>query len=115
VSPTEWAGGPNKREKYAAAMNKATEFYRYFDKNRIYLPAQLCGRLDQFLSDMRGSAIDFGVYVGLDEAQMQDDTIKKKHQSWIKAAKYFEAEVPKARAEVEQELRDIIGAARSNG
>lgn len=111
VSPTAVLTNLEMREKYAAAMNKATEFYRYFDKNRIYLPLQLCARLEQFLGDMRGSFIDFGVYVSIDEAQLPDDAIHDKHQAWIKAAQYFEAEVPRARAALEDELRSSIGAA----
>jgi hypothetical protein len=116
VSPMEWVGEPSKREKYATAMNKSAEFYRYFDKNRIYLPPELCARLEQFLRDMRSSVIGFGVYVRLDEKAMPDQSIEKKYQSWTKATEYFNAEVPKAREALESELRSIIGAnTRSSG
>jgi hypothetical protein len=110
VSPMEWAGEPDKRQKYATAMNKAAEFYRYFDKNRIYLPHELCERLEYFVRDMRKTVIGFGVHVRLDEAAMPDHAIEKKHQAWMQASEYFDAELPKARAALEQELRAIIGA-----
>jgi hypothetical protein len=115
VSPMKWAGEPDKRQKYATAMNKAAEFYRYFDKNRIYLPHELCDRLEHFVRDMRKTVIGFGVYVRLDEAAMPDHAIEKKHQAWMQASEYFDAEVPKDRAALEQELRGIIGGIARTG
>lgn len=110
VSQVEFVGEPNKRDKYVTAMNKAAEFYRCFDKNRIYLPHSLCEKLDEFIKAMRTKVIDFGVYVRLDESKMSDQTFEKKSEAWDRASDYFNSEVPKARAALEQELRAIIGA-----
>ncbi len=44
LSPMEWAGEPDKKEKHITAMNKLAELYRYFDKHRIYLPVELARR-----------------------------------------------------------------------
>jgi hypothetical protein len=53
------ARNPSKKEKYSTAMNKAAEFYRYFDKNRIYLPSDVCRQLEEFLRSMRSKVIGF--------------------------------------------------------
>jgi hypothetical protein len=110
ASPMEWAGEPTKQEKYVAAMNKSVEFYRYFDKNRIYLPRELCEKLESFLREMRSKVIGFGVYVRLDESNLPDESIRKKMDAWTAASDYFDKEAPKTRAALEAELRKIIGA-----
>jgi hypothetical protein len=110
VSVMEWAGEPPKHEKYTLAMNKAAEFYRYFDKNRIYLPPALCEQLEAFIRNMRREVIGFGVYVSKEEAYLPEHAIEKKYETWNKASTYFDQEVPKARAALEAELRGIIGA-----
>ena len=53
---TEWASkgfvssrDAPQEEKYVTAMNKAAEFYWYFEKNRIYLPQPLCEQLEQVI------------------------------------------------------------------
>ena len=58
---------------------------------------------------MRKNVIGFGIYVPIDEEGMVGDLLRLKHEAWAKAAKYFDAEVPQARALLEVELRSIIG------
>jgi len=110
VSIVEWAGEPPKHEKYVTAMNKAAEFYRFFDKNRIYLPQSLCDLLEQFINKIRSEVIGFGVYVSKDETHLPGHVIDKKYEAWTKASTYFDQEVPKARTALEAELRGILGA-----
>jgi hypothetical protein len=110
VSLMEWVGEPPKQEKYVTAMNKSAEFYRYFDKNRIYLPQALCDQLDQFLRGMRSEVIGFGVYASKEDDRIQDTVLDQKYDAWSRAATYFDQEVPKAKAALETELRRIIGA-----
>lgn len=109
-SPMEWAGEPSKAEKYTKAMNHSAEFFRFFDKSRIYLPSKLCTSLEAFLRGMREKVIGFGVFVRLDESGLPDESIRKKLDAWIEASRYFDEEVPKARQALEHELRKIIGA-----
>ena len=109
VAVFEFAGEPPKSEKYVTAMNKAAEFYRFFDKNRIYLPPELCGKLEDFVRNMRRQVIGFGVYVNKDEKYLPDHVHEAKYEAWTKAAEYFDKEVPEARAALESELRAILG------
>ena len=110
VSPAEFGGEPTKAEKYATAMNKAAEFYRYFDKNRIFLPIGFCTQTDEFLKNMRSKVIGFGVYVVQDKTLMPDTAHKAMFDAWIQASDYFDDEVPTARAALEHELRNLLGA-----
>jgi len=111
VSPVEFGGEPNKKEKYVTAMNAIADFFRFFEKNKIYLPAALCDLLERFVQVMRQKIIGFGVYVHYDEETMPSESHHKKHEAWIAAWDYFDKEVPVARAALEQELRNILGAA----
>ena len=109
ASPMERAGEPNKSEKYATALNKAADFYRFFDKNRIYLPKDLCSNLEEFLKAMRNEVIGFGVYLTREEEHMSESAIVKKHNAWGNASTYFDKVAPKTRDLLEAELRRLIG------
>ena len=110
ASPIEWSGEPTKREKFVTATNKSVDFFRYFDKNRIYLPSELCAKLEAFNREMRAKVVGFGVYVRLEEPGMPDESSRRKMDAWSAASDYFDKEAPKTRAALEAELRKIIGA-----
>lgn len=113
VAVFEFTGEPPKSEKYVTAMNKAAEFYRHFDKNRIYLPPDVCRKLEEFVKAMRRQVIGFGVYVNKDDKFLPDHVQDAKYEAWTKAAEYFDQQVPQARAALEAELREILGASGS--
>jgi len=111
VSVLEWSNEPTKEQKYVTAMNAIADFFRFFEKNKIYLPASLCELLEKFVRAMREKVIGFGVYVRYDDESMAPQTYQKKHEAWDAAWSYFDKEVPVAKAALEQELRNILGAA----
>lgn len=114
---TEWAGqtlvapldDSPKAELYVTARNRATELYRYFCKNRIYLPADLCEKLEQVIPGLQGPVIRFGVYVSGDEGSLSAEILEQKINVWMKAVHYFNSEVPEVRSALEKELRLILG------
>ncbi len=109
ASMIEWNGEPAKSEKYVTAMNALAEFFRYFDKNRIYIPPDICEQLDAFLQEMRHKIIGFGTYVRMNEEGLPQHVLEEKHRAWEEAWRYFSEEVPKARAALEKELRTMLG------
>lgn len=111
LSPMEWAGEPNKKEKHQQAMNKLVELYRYFDKHRIYLPPEVCTSLETLVKSVRSQVIKFGVWVGYEEYQLTDGSQKKKHDAWDSGWDAIKNEVPVARASLEAEFRSLLGAA----
>lgn len=110
ISPVEFGGEPTKKEKYITAMNAIADFFRFFEKNKIYLPIELCDLLEKFVQTMRQKVIGFGVYVNIDEDALAPQTYQKKHEAWMASWAYFDKEVPLARAALEQELRNILGS-----
>jgi hypothetical protein len=115
ASPMEFTGEPSKKEKYLTAMNKAADFYRYFDKNRIYLPADVCMQLEEFIRGMRSKVIGFGIFARIDDDQLVGRMLEQKQEAWIKASEYFQTEAPKARVALEVALRSIVEPTASRG
>ena len=108
TSIVEWQGEPTKLEKYQGAMDKSADYFRYFDKNRIFLPADLCSKLDEFMRGLRSEAVNFGVWVQTEASSKSGKFGSEKFEAWQKAWKYFENEAPQARQLLEEELRKIL-------
>jgi hypothetical protein len=110
VSMVGWSAEPSEQEKYAVARNKIVEFYRYFVKNRIYLPETLCTQAETLVNEMQSRVIQFGVYISADDQHAPEHVIKERFEVWRKAAEYFDKEAPLARTALETELRSILGS-----
>jgi hypothetical protein len=103
LSPMEWVGEPDKKEKYTIALNKLAEVYRYFDRHRIYLPDDLCETLHEFISNIRSYCVNFGVYL----PHEQNEKYWKAQQEGWDAIK---DEAPKTKKALEHEFREILGS-----
>lgn len=111
LSKFEWSGEPNKKEKYVTAMNKLTDLYRYFDKNRIYLPSELCGSLEELIMEVRSLVINFGVYFEFPSDSLNNSIQQEKREAWNAGWKAIKNQVPLARQSLENEFRSLLGAA----
>lgn len=109
VSPMEWVGEPSKKEKYQTAQKATAEFYRFFERKKIYLPADLCNELDSFVRDMRKKTMGYGVYVMHESEYAPAHVEKEKTEKWHAAWRYFDEQVPGAKEALENELRKILG------
>ncbi|MBJ9677912.1 hypothetical protein [Burkholderia gladioli] len=110
VSPAEWAGEPNKRQKYVVAMNSIADFFRFFEKSKIYLPKTVCDQLEEFVNGMRKKVVGFGIYVRTEDPNLPLHALEQKHKVWQESWEFFENQVPPARNALEDELRGILGA-----
>ena len=108
VSPVESDGEPTKKEKFVTAMNAMADFYRFFEKIKIYLPVALCAALDNFVVNMRQKVMGFGLYARLDEDGLSQQSYEAKHKAWIDSSQHFHEQVPLARKALESELCGIL-------
>lgn len=113
LSPFEWAGETKKEEKHVAAMNALVDLYRFFDKNRIYLPAKICGSLDSLMQTVRSQVVQFGVYVERNYGSGSDEAERRKHEAWGRGWDTIKNKVPEARSSLEHELRALLGGQSS--
>jgi hypothetical protein len=110
LSPMEWVGEPNKKDKHQKAMNKLVELYRYFDQHRIYLPPDVCASLEALVQNVRLQVIKFGVWVRYDDHELTGDSHEKKNDAWDSGWDAIKNQVPIARKSLEDEFRALLGA-----
>jgi hypothetical protein len=110
LSPMEWAGEPNKKEKHQQAMNKLVELYRYFDKHRIYLPNEVCTSLEDLIKNVRTQVIKFGVWVNYENYELTNNSKIQKTNAWDSGWDTIKNEIPIARVSLENEFRSLLGA-----
>jgi hypothetical protein len=110
LSPMQWAGEPDKREKERVAMSKLVELFRYFDKHRLYLPTELCDVVAKLVMDVRMHVIRFGTYLTLDESALQEHTRKEKHEVWMAGWDAIKNQVPTVRKQLEDSFRALLAA-----
>ncbi|WP_310462815.1 hypothetical protein [Sphaerotilus sp.] len=109
-SLVEWEGESNKAEKHRVAMSKLVEFFRFFDKNRIYLPEELCESLENLAMKVHSHIISFGVYARYREEGLNDHIRENKEKAWNAGWDAIKNEAPKARKLLEERFRDLLGA-----
>lgn len=110
LSPMEFVGEPNKQEKHRIAMNKLVDFFRYFDKHRIYLPEEICASLEALALKVRSHVIAFGVYVGYHDQSLDNYTREQKEKALLEGWDAIKNQVPQARKLLEEEFRTLLGA-----
>lgn len=111
LAPMQWAGEPSPEEKHRTAMNKLAEFFRFFDKHRIYLPVELCSSLQELVLQVRHHVIHFGSYVRYADAALTDHTRTQKEKAWNDGWDAIKNKVPQARSALEDEFRSLLGQA----
>ena len=90
-------------------MNKLTEFFRYFDKNKIYLPASLCEPIEKVVLEVRQHVIKFGVYVHLEQREpLLPHTQKEMSDAWLSGWNALRTQIPAARTQLENEFRSLL-------
>lgn len=109
LSPMEWAGEPAKHEKHQTAMNKLVEFFRFFDKHRIYLPEALCVSLEAIAMRVRKHIIEFGVYTQFNDQSLNEHTREQKEKAWNTGWEAIKNDIPLARKQLEEEFRALLG------
>jgi len=91
-------------------MNKLVDFFRYFDKHRIYLPEEICGSLEALTMKVHSHIIEFGVYIRYDDQSLNDYTRQQKQKAWNGGWDAIKNQVPQARKLLEEEFRTLLGA-----
>ena len=111
LSPMQWVGEPPHKEKHRNAMNKLAEFFRFFDKHRIYLPPELCETLQDLVAEVRSHVIRLGVYGNSDDVTSDASTRAQKQKVWNDGWDVIKNQVPRARTALENEFRVLLGQA----
>ena len=109
LSPMQWVGEPPHEEKHRNAMNKLAEFFRFFDKHRIYLQPELCKTLQDLAMQVRSHVIRLGVYGNIDDVSLNDNMRAEKSKVLSEGWNVIKNQVPQARTALENEFRALLG------
>lgn len=94
---------------FSNAMAAIQDFYDYFDRNRIYLPAKLCASIVPLINEMRGKVHVLGSYGALDLAMIDATDRQDLMNTWNATWNYFTNEFAHSRALLEDEFRKLLG------
>lgn len=108
LSPMRWTGGVSEQEMSVSAEAKLIEFFRHFDKNRIYLPPEICKNIEDMVLEIRQHVIMFSTYLTWDEKTLPDHTRKEKYETLQAGYKLLKEKVPTLRESLENEFRILL-------
>ena len=106
VNPMHSVDMPANTETYQAAMNAIVACARHFDQRRIFLPREICERLEQFLKSLRGPALLLNSYHPIEHPI--DYVAQEKYELWQKEWGTFEGDVTAVRGALEDEFRRLL-------
>lgn len=92
----------------SAIYDKLANLNFLIERNRIYLPENICGLLDAFQKELRRAVVAVQVYAPITYPASQS-IAEEKAREILKAVEAFEANIPRARKSLEEELRAILG------
>lgn len=108
VKPMQLVGEPSMEEKKHATLKSIVDFYRFFEKNRIYLPAAACDALSAFIGQIKQLFFEFSVYA-FQPLGSGADRDKHKFDMQLKAWELTQGNIPEALRALEDDLRVLLG------
>jgi hypothetical protein len=109
ASPLESTGDKSKSDKSQVAWKALMDFYRYFDKKKIFLNEDTCDKINKLYLEIRNPIYDYAFFVN--NPGENDFVYKGKFEAWVKAWDSIDKnEVPAARKALEVDFRKLLGA-----
>jgi hypothetical protein len=107
-----------KHEKdFENAMDSVHAFFSLFNKYRIYLPEELCSKIDKFVMDLRSNAITFHENLKREERLTRDgaenDELRDRIDKAVRSVREFmDVESRSTKTSLEKELRTLMEETR---
>lgn len=96
-------------QKHWNAVMAIQNFFRSFDKQRIYLPFELCTSLDILATRMRAEIYAPSALVRYPAENLPQHVEEQRSRALERAWDYFDKEFPVARGALEREFRSLLG------
>ncbi len=108
VNPLIQKGDEPRQEKIERAAESAEEFRRFYRKNKIYFPSDVCETMEKLLEEYRDMFHQFSI-LRLHEEDSPVD-VEKRLDKWLENWKALtEDDIPELRGELESHFRDLLG------
>jgi len=98
-------------EIYKDAIRVLVNFFKYFDKNRIYLSEELCLIIDTAIKELRNATED--IYSNAQIAKITNDNLEATKVWMDHWTNFKNKQNPSVRTELENEIRKLIGVIES--
>lgn len=92
--------------EFATSYNAAAQ---YFYRNRLFLPAATCGKVDELFRGLGEQPSKLNMYMNLAEQHPGTEIELKRLEAWDAAWKYFKDDLKLAMAALEHDLRVLLG------
>lgn len=103
------SGNVDREVQFRTSMNHIHEFYQYFDRNRIYIPATLCARIVPLVDSIQGKVLSLGIHAHVNLSSIDREQRTSVMDAWNQAWEFFSKEIPNARELLETEFRSLLG------
>ncbi len=108
VFPPDYGERSSLDENYKIAMNSINVFFEFFGKKRIYLPEELCSRIDKFVMEVRENAIVNYQYIKQSEKSHLEEHKYKIDKGVSETRKFLDENSKIMMAELENDLRKMM-------
>ena len=108
-SPHGYSSDPPKSEQYNDFANSYNQAAKYFYRNKLFLPAETCVRVEALFQGIKEHPSKMNMYMSMAEQHPGGDIELKKLDAWNDAWRYFQDVFKPAMAALEQDLRGCTG------
>jgi hypothetical protein len=103
LHPIQAGTSDDHNRRIRKAGGQATEFFTFFNENRVFLDDRLCGLILTLKEKLRRISAEFAGAFDLMEGAPTGE-------QWSDAWKLFSTDVPPLRSEIERRVREMFGA-----
>ncbi|GGK81923.1 hypothetical protein [Haloarcula sebkhae] len=106
TDPVELGDRPPKRELLMSAKESGNEFLRYYRRNQIYFPEDVCKTVDEVYEEMKSIFHEFMIY----KPHESEPGDPQDPEHWLELwERVSDDEVPELKKELEDHFRELLG------
>ncbi|WP_276258135.1 hypothetical protein [Haloglomus litoreum] len=115
VKPFQGTGEIPQHEKIKQAADSGESFREYYEKNRVYLPPDVCETTEEMLGEFKEVFDDFAIYRVHEQGTSAFDPIERM-DVWVEDwEKIDDDTVPELKRELENHFRELLGVELRQG
>ena len=113
IYPADSGKMSDVEKNYKTAMSSVINFFSQFNKQRIYLPEDLCSEIDDFLMELRFHAIVYYDSIKRDDRYtrkgVKEDGVQESiNDAVVKARNFIDQDSKVTKALLEKKLRELM-------
>ncbi|MET3627125.1 hypothetical protein [Burkholderia sp. 572] len=115
LAPLQLAGDTPVSEKYSDASESLRQFMIHFEHNRLYVPEDVCDKVDELSKTIREVLLKFGAWINIPDGSLTAQNQQAKIEQHMKAWGALKHEIPSARRALEAAFRNLLDPNHSAG